>query len=281
MTKPELAASYAHCEKVTRERAKNFYYGIKLLPPERRASLCAMYAFFRYCDDVSDGDVKGSKAELLSQWRAAIDAPPDGSSRILPAFQDAKQKHGVPSEYFHAMIDGVEADLHKDRYANFEELYQYCYNVASTVGLVCVHIYGFDGSAEALKKAEERGIAFQLTNVLRDVSEDLELGRIYLPQDDLAAHGLDEAALRSGQPEEPLRAFLRQQIDRARDYYGRSDSLEEHVLPESRNSLQTMTRIYRTLLDKVDSFGLKVLRQRAKLSTVEKLKLAGQALMGA
>jgi len=145
-----IEESYRYCEKVTKERAKNFYYGIRLLPPERRRSLCAMYAFFRYCDDVSDGEVQGSRAELLSQWRSAIDGTNVGNSRILPAFYHAKSQHAIPSEYFHSMIDGVETDLSKSLYANFEELYRYCYCVASTVGLVCVHVYGFDGSSTAL-----------------------------------------------------------------------------------------------------------------------------------
>lgn len=274
-----LETSYRYCEKVTRERAKNFYYGIKLLPPERRAALCAMYAFFRYCDDVSDGDIAGSRAELLARWRDAIEPGPPGDSQILPAFYDAKTRYAIPSEYFQAMIDGVEADLTKNRYASFDELYRYCYCVASTVGLVCVHVYGFDGSQEALQMAEWRGIAFQLTNILRDVAEDLQLGRIYLPQDELAEAGLTEEQLRAGAPSPALEAFLSAQVARARDYYQRSNALEARVDPASRQSLQAMTNIYRALLDKVSSMGVKVLKQRARLSTVEKLKIAGQAML--
>ena len=269
-----LEDSYRHCEKITKERAKNFYYGIRLLPSEKRRSLCAMYAFFRYCDDVSDGEVAGSKADFLKRWRLAIDHEEPGQSLTLPAFYDAKRKHAIPSDYFHSMIDGVESDLVKDRYADFSELYQYCYCVASTVGLVCVHVYGFDGSQQALEMAEARGIGFQLTNILRDVSEDLALGRIYLPQDELAAAGLSEDDLKSGASTPKLEKFLRIQVERAQSYYQRSHGLEDRVDASSRSSLTAMTRIYRALLDKVGEMGVKVLKKRARLSTVEKLKLS-------
>ena len=274
-----LTESYRHCEELTKKRAKNFYYGIRLLPQAKRQSLCAMYAFFRYCDDVSDGDIEGSRSELLKDWRSAIDAGACRNSLILPAFYDARQRHAIPSDYFHSMIDGVEADLVKNRYANFEELYRYCYCVASTVGLVCVHVYGFDGSREALEMAEWRGIAFQLTNILRDVSEDLKLDRVYLPADELQQAGLSEATLSQARSTPELEGFLRQQCARARDYYARSAGLEERVEADSRISLQAMTGIYRALLEKVDSMGTTVLRKRARLSTMEKLKLAGKTLL--
>lgn len=276
----DLDESYRYCEKNTKERAKNFYYGIRLLPPEQRRSMCAMYAFFRYCDDVSDGDIKGSKADLLKEWRASIDGSEVGSSKILPAFYDAKRKHGIPSEYFHAMIDGVEADLTKSRYASFEELYRYCYCVASTVGLVCVHVYGFDHSPEALQMAEWRGIAFQLTNILRDVAEDLSLGRVYLPADELARAGLSEQDLLSGRDTPAMRQFLKEQVARALDYYAKAAGLDERVNAECRSSLGAMTGIYQALLNKVGSMGCSVLKKRAKLSTVEKLRLAGKTLLG-
>lgn len=276
----DLDESYRYCEKTTKERAKNFYYGIRLLPTEQRRSMCAMYAFFRYCDDVSDGDVKGSKADLLREWRQAIDGDQAGNSKILPAFYDAKRKHSIPSEYFHAMIDGVEADLSKTRYATFEELYRYCYCVASTVGLVCIHVYGFDQSPEALQMAEQRGIAFQLTNILRDVAEDLSLGRIYLPQDELSRAGISEADLLSGRDTPAMRQFLKEQVARAQDYYRRAARLDDRVEPACRSSLGAMTGIYQALLNKVGQMGCAVLKKRAKLSTVEKLRLAGQTLLG-
>jgi phytoene synthase len=275
----DLEASYRYCEQQTKQRAKNFYYGIRLLPPVQRQSMCAMYAFFRYCDDVSDGDLGGDRASMLGQWRQAISTPPATVSQILPAFYDAKQRHKIPDAYFHSMIDGVESDLTKHTYANFDELYRYCYCVASTVGLVCIHVYGFDGSEEALQMAEWRGIAFQLTNILRDISEDLQLGRCYLPQDELQAANLSIEHLKSGRSSPALEAFLKQQVQRARDYYAKAESLDARVGSESRSSLRAMTSIYQTLLDKVGSMGCQVLQKRARLSTVEKLQLAGKTLL--
>ena len=282
---PELESSFRHCEAVTKERAKNFYYGIKLLPLERRRALSAIYAFFRYCDDVSDGDIAGSRADLLQRWRAAIDpdAPanqkPEG--RILPAYYDSVRRFQVPLRFFHEMIDGVECDLHKTRYANFEELYQYCYRVASTVGLVCLHVFGFDGSPEALKQAEQRGIAFQLTNILRDVAEDVQLGRIYLPLDELQRFGVTPDSLLEKKPEGGFADLLRFQVERAREYYRLSDPLIERVDAGSRASLGAMTSIYSQLLEKVAQLGPKVLSKRATLTMAEKLKLAGSTLVNA
>ena len=279
----DLESSFRHCEAVTKNRAKNFYYGIKLLPADRRRSLCAIYAFFRYCDDVSDGEVVGSKADLLLRWRQAIDpkSGQDKASLILPAYYDSVEKYGVPLRYFYEMIDGVESDLTQNRYATFEDLYIYCYRVASTVGLVCLHVFGFDGSQEALKQAEQRGIAFQLTNILRDVAEDVGLGRIYLPLDDLAKFGVSVDALLAKTPEAGFADLIAFEVARARSYYELSEPLLDRVLACSRPSLGAMTSIYRQLLDKVAKLGPKVIKQRASLTLAEKLKLAGETLMTA
>lgn len=279
----DLESSFRHCEAVTKDRAKNFYYGIKLLPNERRRALCAIYAFFRYCDDVSDGDVKGSKADLLRRWREAIDpeSGQDTSSLILPAYYDSVERYGVPLRYFYEMIDGVESDLTQNRYETFEDLYTYCYRVASTVGLVCLHVFGFDGSEEALKQAEQRGIAFQLTNILRDVAEDVGLGRIYLPLEDLRKFGVTADALLAKKPEPGFADLIAFEVERARSYYEMSDPLLERVEACSRASLGAMTNIYRQLLGKVAKLGPKVLEKRATLTLAEKLKLAGETLITA
>jgi len=292
-----IADSYKHCEAVTRERAQNFYYGIKLLPAEKRQSLCAAYAFFRYCDDISDGDLgleqggasRGGGAvppldqgreERLARWRAAVDAAGGSdSSPLLPAFHDTVAKYAIPLRYFYELIEGAKADLSKDRYETFEELYGYCYNVASTVGLVCVHIFGFDGSPEALQMAEQRGIAFQLTNILRDVAEDLELGRVYLPAEDLRRFGVSEEKLLRKEPEAGFADLVQFEVERAREYYRLSDPLLERVDAVSRPSLKAMTSIYREVLEKVSGLGKEVLHKRAALSKLEKLKLAGQTLI--
>lgn len=279
----DLRSSYKACQDITRERAKNFYYGIKLLPQEKRDSLCAVYAFFRESDDLSDDEAISNKAERLARWKALVhptDAPAE--SPVLPAFYDTVDKYQIPTNYFEELIDGTTSDLTVTRYQTFEDLYGYCYKVASTVGLVCLHIFGFDGSQEALDQAEARGIAFQLTNILRDVKEDGERGRIYLPLDDLTRFGIDEEQFLKGQPHPEMKNFLDFQIERAKSYYLKSQQLVGRVDPESRASLEAMTQIYRAVLGKVEDLGLKVFQQRASLSKMEKLALAGKtALSGA
>lgn len=279
----DLEASYRRAQNITKDRAKNFYFGIRLLPREKRESLCAVYAFFRESDDLSDDDQIADKSERLARWRAAVRVKPENipDDSILPAFYDTLQKFSIPERYFEELIDGTTSDLTVSRYQTFDELYDYCYKVASTVGLVCLHIFGFDGSPEALKQAEERGIAFQLTNILRDVKEDGERGRIYLPLEDLARFGLNERAFLEGRESEELKTFLKFQVDRAKEYYRRSSSLAERVDPESRASLEAMTSIYRALLTKVEEMGCRVFQERASLSKLEKLALAGKTAISA
>lgn len=273
-----LADSYTAAQAITKERAKNFYYGIRLLPKEKRESLCAVYAFFRESDDLSDDDAIDNKAERLSRWRDLVRQRPthfeEGS--ILPAFYDSLDKYQIPSRYFEELLDGTTSDLTVTRYQTFDDLYGYCYKVASTVGLVCLHVFGFDGSQEALEQAEARGIAFQLTNILRDVKEDGERGRIYLPLEDLERFGLSEQDFLEGRTSESLSDFLSFQIERAKQYYLKSAPLSKRVDAESRPSLDAMTDIYRTLLDKVEKMGLRVFQERASLTKFEKLALAGK-----
>src|SRR5882724_2954010 len=185
-----LAESYSFCRNVARTRAKNFYYSFVLLPSEQRNAMCAIYAFMRYCDDLSDEP--GATREPLERWRIALDRALAGrydAHPTLPAFHDTVQRYKIPAQYFHEMIDGVSSDLQPRRIQTFDQLYRYCYQVASVVGLTTIHIFGFD-SREALPLAEKCGVAFQLTNILRDVREDVERGRIYLPQDDLKRFGV-------------------------------------------------------------------------------------------
>ena len=284
--KISLEESYRQCEEITRERAQNFFFGIRLLPQERRSSLCAAYAFFRTCDDISDGDIEvADRSKALEAWASNIDpdaAHPievEAARNLLPAFHDTVRRYKIPLEYFHDLVRGSQDDLVKHRYSSFDDLYQYCYRVASTVGLVCLHVFGFDGSPEALKQAEHRGIAFQLTNILRDVAEDISLGRIYLPLEDLARFGIDPEELVKGTPGPGFADIVQFEVERARKFYELSDGLRDHVDPVSRPSLQAMTAIYRQLLEKVAALGPGVLKTRASLSKMEKLKLAGQTVI--
>lgn len=276
----DLRDSYRLCQKIARSRARNFYYAIRLLPEQRRHAMCAAYAFFRACDDISDesGLTAEARQAQLEEWRARVLTParaPD--SPLQPALQDAIERFSVPRRYFCELIDGTLMDLAGTRYATFEDLYLYCYRVASTVGLVCLHIFGFDGSQEALDMAEAQGIAFQLTNILRDVAEDASLGRVYLPADDLARFGLSPEALLRGEVGPGFEDLLRFEVQRARGYYERSAGLPSRVDPASRPSLTAMTALYRGLLERIERSGAEVLRRRVSLSPVEKVLIAARS----
>ena len=193
-----LQESYKYCREIARTRARNFYFSFVMLPPEQRDAMCAVYAFMRYCDDLSDEP--GATQSAMDRWsgalRDALDGRPDAHP-VWPAFLDAVERYKIPHEYFHAMIEGVASDLKPVHIATFEDLYQYCYRVASVVGLTTIHIFGFT-SPEAIPLAEKCGIAFQLTNILRDVKEDAELGRVYLPGEDLQRFGVTVEELAQG-----------------------------------------------------------------------------------
>src|SRR5262245_43227921 len=194
----ELAASYSHCRNLAWIAARNFYYGFALLPPAKRDALCALYVFMRQADDISDSSEETKdKGEELKSWRRALDQALTGvynGNRILPAFHDTVQRYGIPASYFHDLITGAEMDLSICRYPTFDLLSRYCYCVAGTVGLCCAHVFGFKDPA-ALELAPKLGGAFQLTNILRDVAEDYAMGRVYLPQEDLARFGCGEKDL--------------------------------------------------------------------------------------
>ena len=211
--------SYAYCRKVARTRARNFYYSFVLLSKPQRAAMCAIYAFMRYCDDLSDEP--GATRSAIERWRADLDAALDGrfsGHPVWPAFHDAVSRYAIPHRYFHEMIDGVASDLEPRRFETFGQLYRYCYQVASVVGLTVVHIFGFESPA-ALPLAEKCGIAFQLTNILRDIREDLERGRLYLPIEDLRRFGVSEQDLRAATRNPAFLRMMRFETQRARSYY--------------------------------------------------------------
>jgi len=254
-----LQESYLYCRDVARTRAKNFYYSFVLLPNAQRDAMCAIYAFMRYCDDLSDEPGTATPA-VMDQWRADLINALSGrftEHPVWPAFHDTVQRYKIPHKYFHDMIDGVSSDLEPRHMANFSELYHYCYQVASVVGLTIIHIFGFK-DPEALVLAEKCGIAFQLTNIIRDVKEDSGLGRVYLP-------GVD--TLQS----EAFRECLRSYAARAEGYYTESMPLIGMVDRESRASLWALIQIYYRLLHKIEASNFDVLEQRIRLSTGEKL----------
>jgi phytoene synthase len=264
----ELEQSRQYCRRVARTEARNFYYSFVLLSKPRRDAMCAIYAFMRYCDDLSDGSDAVAGVEAMQRWRTELDEALNGHygpNPCWPAFHDAVQRYRIPHEYFHEMIDGVSSDLEVRDIQTFDELYRYCYQVASVVGLTITHIFGYD-SPRALELAEKCGIAFQLTNIIRDVREDQDRGRCYLPRED-----------RDRYPD--LRDLLAFEASRARQYYAESAPLIGMVHRESQASLRALIGIYSRLLRKIEESGYDVMNHRIRLSGVEKVTIVANALL--
>ena len=202
-------ASYQFCAKIAQREARNFYHAFLLLPRDRRLAMCALYAFLRHTDDLADEPgTAEQKTAALEQWRGALDAALEGQALAwpgLPAVADTVSRRSIPHEYLHAVIDGVSMDMQPRGFADFGELADYCYHVASVVGLCCIHIWGYrsdGGRAERL--AEGCGIALQLTNILRDIREDARNGRIYLPREEMDRFGVDRPRSRR-EPDQSVR----------------------------------------------------------------------------
>lgn len=263
-----LEESFEYCRQVARNQAKNFYYSFLLLPNDKRDAMCAIYAFMRRCDDLSD-DGDGATHQAMDAWRRstheALAGRYDSGYEGWPAFHATVHRFKIPHEYFDQMIDGVTFDLEPCDIQTFDELYSYCYKVASVVGLTVVHIFGFD-NPRALELAEKCGIAFQLTNIIRDVREDEERGRNYLPREDRARFS-------------SLRELLAFEAGRAKAYYKESEPLIGMVHHGSRRSLWALIEIYRRLLAKIEKSGFHVMERRIRLSTGEKLSVLAGAFL--
>jgi phytoene synthase len=261
-----LAASYDYCRRLTRRRARNFYYAFVLLGRAEHDAMCALYAFMRQCDDLSDEAADPALARAaLDCWRTDLEDALAGGAPdhpLWPAFVDTVRRFSIPHVYFREMIDGVSSDLETVRFQTFEDLYRYCYRVAGVVGQCVVHVLGFD-SPRALELAERCGIAFQLTNILRDVKEDSERGRDYLPAEDRERH--------------PGVELLRAEAARAREYYAAAPELLRLVTPANRPALWALIEIYRRLLVKIEASGFDVYGPRIRLSGWAKSAIVAQA----
>jgi len=287
---PVLAKSRAYCTDITRRQAKNFYYGLKLLPEPKRSAMYALYAYMRLVDDIADaedGRTKDQRIAELEHWRAMTHAAlagetiPGGESEwVWPAFGQMARQYGVPRKIFDDMIAGQRQDLEPVAIETFQQLYEYCYRVASVVGLASIYVWGFEGGVETQKLAVERGIALQLTNVLRDLQEDAGKGRVYVPSEDLRRFGVSAQELAQGQGGEKFRDLMKFQLARAQGYYQRSATLEGRVSPDSRATLWAMTEIYHGLLRKMIRDPERVLRGRVSLSVLEKLMIGWRAMRG-
>src|SRR3954447_831378 len=247
----ELARSHEYCRRVARTRAKNFYYSFLLLSAQQRKAMCAIYAFMRYCDDLSDEP--GANRASIDKWSAEMEEALEGrfsGHPLWPGFHHTVRRFGIPHQYFRDMIAGVASDLEPRRIETFDELYRYCYQVASVVGLTIIHIFGFD-TRSALPLAEKCGVAFQITNILRDVREDAERGRIYLPSEDMERFGVTAEDLRTGNRSQAFLELMRFEAARARGYYVESAPLLDLIHPRSRSSLWALISIYSRLLERI------------------------------
>jgi len=285
---PQLVMAYSVCRGITRTAAKNFYYAFLVLPRRKREALCAVYAFMRRCDDIAD-DATLSLAERrqkLDAWldllhRAQQGEPTDDA--IALALTDAQRRFTIPAGLLDELALGTAMDVEESspaaeaaglalQYATFEDLRLYCYRVASVVGLVCIHVFGYrDPAAEDL--AERCGLAFQLTNIIRDVKEDAAMGRVYLPEEDLARFGLSARELLAKPDPARFRPLLALEAERAREFYTAGDQLIPYIAEDSQPALWALVNIYRKLLNKIAARQYDVFTAKVALSRWEKLRV--------
>jgi 15-cis-phytoene synthase len=261
--------AYAEVERITRREAKNFAYGIMLLPREKRRAIAAIYAFARSVDDVADGDLPPEQKRLdLEELRAALDG--DSSNPVFFALRDARERFGIPREPLAALVDGGLQDIEQSTYADFDALRGYCEKVAGAVGLACVPVYGSDDTEHAMAL----GIALQLINIIRDVDEDRRLGRVYLPQDELAAFGVEKLA-----PSPEFRELMAFEAERARAYLAEGLRLLESLDRRSALCVRTFAGLYRETLDRIEAGGFDVFDGKLRLSTPRKVAVVARGLL--
>jgi 15-cis-phytoene synthase len=294
-----LVMAYSVCRGITRTAAKNFYYAFLVLPRRKREALCAVYAFMRRCDDLADDPTLSllERRQKLETWLDALHRAQQGQPTddpILLALTDAQRRHHIPAGLLDELAHGTAMDVVDApaaleaapstatalavQYTTFEDLRGYCYRVASVVGLVCIHIFGYK-KPEAEGLAETCGLAFQLTNIIRDVKEDAALGRVYLPEEDLAKFGLSAADMLTTPDPARLRPLLALEADRAREFYRSGDDLIPFVSEDSQPALWVLITIYRRLLEKIAEKQYDVFAAKVSLSTSEKLRILGKGFL--
>jgi len=294
-----VARAYEECHRVARAANSNFVYAFLLLPKQKRDALTALYAFNRLVDDVSDDSADlAAKQRGLARWRSELDEAITGldqcfdgntalplldtefhGAAILPALADTVTRYNMPSRYLHDLISGAEMDLTVRSYASFPRLKEYCYRVAGTVGLTCTHVFGFRDS-RALDLAEKLGLAFQLTNIIRDVSEDYRLGRVYLPEDDLARYNVAPSDFAKTEATLGVRELLRFEADRAWQNYEEGAALFALIDADSRAALWLLVHTYTALLSRIEALDFAVFGERIRLSKAEKMMFIAKARFG-
>ena len=277
------ASANAYCEEKAAASGSSFYYSFLFLEPPRRQAITALYAFCREVDDVvdecPDPALAGTK---LAWWRSEVAALYAGSPShpVTQALTEAMQKYSIPQEQLQEIIDGMEMDLQQARYADFKSLHLYCYRVASVVGLLAAEIFGYT-DRRTLKYAHDLGLAFQLTNIIRDVGEDARRGRIYLPQDELQKFGVTEADLIASRYSEHFTALMQFQLQRARAMYAQAFAQLPQADRKTQRAGLIMAAIYQSTLDEIERDGYQVLHQRTALTPLRKLWIAGRTWLGA
>jgi 15-cis-phytoene synthase len=261
--------AYAEVGRITRREAKNFAYGIMVLPRAKRQAIAAIYAFARRVDDVADGELPPEeKRARLEELRAALEADP--VDPVFVALRDARDRFGIPCEPLEALIDGGLQDIEQSTYRDFAELRGYCEKVAGAVGLACVPVYGSSDTEHAMTL----GIALQLINIMRDVEEDRQLGRIYLPQDELTAFGVEELA-----PSPQFRELMAFEAERARTYLAEGLRLLDSLDRRSALCVGTFAGLYRETLDRIEANGFDVFGAKTRLSAPRKLAVVARGLL--
>ena len=298
----QLTMAYSVCRGITRTNAKNFYYAFLVLPKRKRESLCAVYAFMRRYDDIADDSTLSLEERRfkLNTWLDALHQVQQGQPSddpILLALTDTQRRYTIPAGLLDELAMGTAMDVESApenlqtplpadvaavpltvQYITFEDLKVYCYRVASVVGLVCIHIFGYrDPAAEPL--AEKCGLAFQLTNIIRDVKEDAAMGRVYLPEEDLSRFGLSAADLLSTPDAARFRPLLTLEADRAREFYQAGDQLIPYISEDSQPALWVLVNIYRRLLEKIAERQYDVFSGKISLTVSEKLRILGKGFL--
>ena len=287
----QLRAAYGVCRHIARSAAKNFYYGFLALPTRKRNALSAVYAFMRHADDISDDPTipLDQRREKLNEWMNVLRRVVTGERTddpVLLALADTHKTFNIPLDLLEKLVQGTAMDLPeaKDKttpavhYESFDQLYDYCYHVASVVGLICIRIFGYrDPRAEKL--AEQTGVAFQLTNIIRDVKEDSQLGRVYLPSEDLRRFGVEASALTNGNAATAFRPVLEFEAQRAREYYRAAEELLPLIDDDSQAALWTLVEIYRRLLERITARNYDVFSERIHLGTAEKVGLLAKGFV--
>ena len=295
-TASQIAVAYSVCRSITRSAAKNFYYAFLVLPAAKRQALCAVYAYMRRCDDIAD-DFKlpaADRRQRLDAWLDAFHRAESGhptDDPVLLALTDTQRRYKIPVELLDQLAYGTGMDIQDSTnsdspetaelqvlYRTFGDLRQYCYRVASVVGLVCIRIFGYrDPEAEGL--AENLGLAFQLTNIIRDIQEDAAMGRVYLPAEDLERFKIGPADFRQSTIPERLRWLLAAEADRAREYYGSARELMLLIDEDSQPALWVLVTIYRRLLEKISDRKYDVFGKKISLTVREKVVILGKGLV--